>query len=83
MGTYPVISLFNQDMGGSEAMAGWRESCYVVGTPWDKQGWYYDGHSIKQYCSVVTSNFIGLIGLFHETRPSTLLWLWETQRQKD
>lgn len=51
---YPAIFPPNQDVGGSEALAGWREPCYVVGTPWDKQGWYYDGHSIKQYCSVVT-----------------------------
>lgn len=62
MGTDPVISPPKQDVGGSEALVGWREPCCVVGIPRDKQGWYHDGNSIKQYCSVVTSNF--LTGLF-------------------
>ena len=34
----PSSHVSNQDIGGSEAMVGWREPRSVVGTPGNKQG---------------------------------------------
>ena len=76
----PSSYVSNQDIGGFEPMVGWREPGSVVGTPGNKQGQCFDGYSIKQCCSMVTSNF--MTGSFHETGLSALLWFYGTQGLK-